>query len=229
MTINKSMNRKTIKHLAMLLMLVSIMVCYLFPNQKLSADRSRNNTNLYKRNNTNLSKNNTNLPKNNTNLPKNSTNLSGNRIEPTINHIDPFIDSIVVTKSRRLMRVYSNGKLFKIYKVSLGKQPVGAKMIQGDKKTPEGIYFIDEKNPNSNFHKSLGISYPNEKDIENAARLGKPVGGNIKIHGLKNEAAFLDKFHHWFDWTAGCIAVTNKEIDELYETVKIGARIEIYP
>jgi murein L,D-transpeptidase YafK len=140
---------------------------------------------------------------------------------------DILIDNIIVYKSNRKMLVFSNDQLLKTYKISLGRQPKGAKEIEGDKKTPEGIYFINDKNPNSSYHKNLSISYPNKDNIEIANRLGKLAGGDIKIHGLRNKIGFIGKFHRWFDWTLGCIAVTNNEIDELYQTVKIGARIEI--
>ena len=139
------------------------------------------------------------------------------------------IDNIVVHKSERKMLVYSNGELLKIYKISLGRQPVGAKEVEGDKKTPEGIYFINDKNPYSGYHKNLGVSYPDKNDIEHAKRLGKPAGGDIKIHGLRNRFGFIGKFHRWSDWTLGCVAVTNSEMDELYRAVKIGAKIEIKP
>jgi murein L,D-transpeptidase YafK len=139
------------------------------------------------------------------------------------------IDNIIVYKSRRQMLVYSNGRLLKTYSVSLGRQPVGAKEFEGDNKTPEGIYFINDKNPNSDYYKNLGVSYPNESDIENAKRFGKSAGGDIKIHGLKNKLGFIGKFHRWFDWTAGCIAVTDNEIDELYSAIKIGTPVEIKP
>jgi len=127
------------------------------------------------------------------------------------------------------MLVYSNGELIKTYKISLGKQPVGAKEFEGDKKTPEGFYFINDKNPNSGYHKNLGISYPDNDDMEYARHLGKPAGGDIKIHGIRNKIGIIGKFHRWFDWTEGCVAVTNEEIDELYEAVKIGTNIEIKP
>ncbi|MBA9072554.1 murein L,D-transpeptidase YafK [Flavobacterium gossypii] len=127
------------------------------------------------------------------------------------------------------MKVYSEGVLLKTYRISLGKNPVGHKQFEGDCKTPEGIYSIDGRNPNSTFHKNLGISYPNEKDLEKAKSLGKPAGGDIKIHGLRNGRGYISKFHRWRDWTAGCIAVTDVEIDELYDAVKIGAEIQIYP
>ena len=142
---------------------------------------------------------------------------------------DIQIDDIVVYKSKRQMTVSSNGQLVKTYKISLGRQPIGAKEFEGDMKTPEGVYFINDKNPNSGYHKNLGISYPGKDDLENANRLGKPAGGDIKIHGIRNKIGFIGKFHRCFDWTLGCIAVTNGEIDELYRAVKIGTRIEIKP
>lgn len=139
------------------------------------------------------------------------------------------IDKIVVYKSKRQLLAYSNGKLIKTYKISLGKVPIGDKEFEGDKKTPEGFYTINDKNPNSGYHKNLGISYPNQEDIENAKRLGKPAGGDVKIHGLRNKMGIIGKFHRWFDWTLGCIAITDSEIDELYSAVKIGTPIEIKP
>jgi len=142
---------------------------------------------------------------------------------------DIQIDNIVVNKSKREMLVYSNGELQKTYKISLGGQPIGHKEFEGDKKTPEGIYSIIDKNPNSGYHKNLGVSYPDKDDLENARQLGKSAGGDIKIHGIRNGIGFIGKFHRWFDWTLGCIAVTDREIDELYKAVKIGTRIEINP
>lgn len=139
------------------------------------------------------------------------------------------IDNIVVLKSKRHLLAYSNGQLLKTYKISIGLQPVGDKQFQGDNKTPEGIYFINDKNPNSICHKNLGISYPNKDDIANAKRLGKSAGGDIKIHGLLNNSGFISKFHRWIGFTYGCIMVTDQEIDELYKAVKIGTRIEIKP
>lgn len=139
------------------------------------------------------------------------------------------IDAIAVFKSKREMHVYSEGKLLKKYTVSLGKEPIGAKQFEGDFKTPEGVYTINERNPNSGYHKNLGVSYPSEKDLSHALKLGKPVGGDIKIHGIRNGGGAIGKFHRWRDWTAGCIAVTNSEIDELYAAVIPNATITIYP
>lgn len=139
------------------------------------------------------------------------------------------IDLIKVYKSKRQLLVYNNNELLKTYTISLGKNSTGHKVFEGDSKTPEGKYTINAKNPNSGYHKNLGVSYPNEKDIEKAKKLGKSAGGDIKIHGLRNGIGFISKFQRWKDWTAGCMAVTNAEIDELYENVKIGTPIEIYP
>lgn len=137
------------------------------------------------------------------------------------------IDKLVVLKSKREMLAYSKGQLVKSYRISLGRQPVGRKDFEGDKKTPEGLYFINDKSSSSGYHKNLGTSYPDKDDIDNADRLGKPPGGDIKIHGLRNGLGFIGKFHRWADWTLGCIAVTNREIRELYASVPIGTPIEI--
>jgi murein L,D-transpeptidase YafK len=139
------------------------------------------------------------------------------------------IDSIVIEKSNRKMDVYSKGELLKTYKISLGRNPSGDKQFEGDKKTPEGEYFICDKNPKSAFHKNIGISYPNQQDIEEAKKIGKNPGGQIKIHGAKNGLSWIGRFHRTIDWTAGCIAVTDKEIDELYNAVQIGSPILIKP
>ncbi|HNY63031.1 MAG TPA: L,D-transpeptidase family protein [Bacteroidales bacterium] len=145
--------------------------------------------------------------------------------------LDPsvIIDKIVVTKHQRTLDLISNDQVVKTYKISLGRVPKGAKEFEGDKKTPEGSYIIDDKNPNSAYHKNLGISYPNKADIEHADSLGKSPGGLIKIHGMKNGFGWIGRFHLLRDWTLGCIAVTDQEIDELYEYVKIGTPIEIKP
>lgn len=137
------------------------------------------------------------------------------------------IDKIQILKDKRLLIVFSGGQKIKTYNISLGKEPVGRKEIEGDAKTPEGIYFVNEKNPKSGYHLNLGISYPNEIDKANAMKLNKSPGGLIKIHGITNGFGFIGKFHRLFDWTQGCIAVTNSEIEELYENVPIGTEIEI--
>ena len=127
------------------------------------------------------------------------------------------------------MLVYNNETLLKTYKIALGGQPIGHKEFEGDKKTPEGKYIINDKNPNSAYHKNLGLSYPNENDLKHAAKFNKSAGGDIKIHGIKNGLGDIGDLHRNIDWTLGCIAVTNEEIDELFQFVKIGSEIEIFP
>lgn len=139
------------------------------------------------------------------------------------------IDKIIVTKHIRRLDLISNNQIVKSYKISLGQVPKGHKEYEGDKKTPEGLYFINDKNPNSGYHKNLGISYPNQNDIQHAKSIGKSPGGLIKIHGIPNGFGWIGRFHLLFDLSLGCIVLTNKEIDELYEIVKIGTPIEIKP
>ncbi len=138
-----------------------------------------------------------------------------------------IIDKILVEKSKRKMYVYSNNQLIKTYRISLGKVPNGAKEFEGDKKTPEGLYSINDKNPNSDYHKNLGISYPNKQNVEFARKHNMNPGGQVKIHGLNRKVSWIGRFHLLIDWTAGCIAVTNSEIDELFDAVSIGTPIEI--
>ena len=137
------------------------------------------------------------------------------------------IDIIVVIKSQHSLLAYSKGELIKTYSVSLGKNPIGTKVYEGDFKTPEGIYTINDKNPSSNFHKSLGISYPNQLDLARTKQLAKAAGGDIKIHGLRNDQGYFGKFQRWKDWTSGCIALTNEEVDDLYKHTPLGIQIEI--
>ncbi len=139
------------------------------------------------------------------------------------------VDSIVVVKRFRHMFVFHNRKLLKVYHISLGEAPVGAKHFEGDRKTPEGIYTIDGKNPNSQAHKALAISYPNENDRKYAKSKALPPGGNIKIHGLLNGTEKEKDDYMSGDWTWGCIAVNNEDMDELYANVKIGTVINILP
>lgn len=138
------------------------------------------------------------------------------------------ISLIKVYKKKRTLEVYEKGMLIKKYKIALGKQPVGHKRFEGDNKTPEGVYYIDGKNPNSAYHKNLGISYPNKTDKAFARKHGKSAGGLIKIHGLPNGKGKIGKLHLMSDWTAGCIAVTDQEIDEIYKATKVGVKIIIY-
>lgn len=140
------------------------------------------------------------------------------------------IDKIVVHKAKREMQVFENKELLKTYPIALGKNPIGHKEFEGDKKTPEGTYTINDRNPNSAYHKNLGISYPNSADIAHAKAHGKSAGGAIKIHGIKNGLGEIIGANHLLkDWTDGCIAVTDREMDELYRAVVDNAVIEILP
>ena len=141
------------------------------------------------------------------------------------------IDNILVEKANRKMYLRHGNEIVRTYKISLGKDPIGAKVKSGDNKTPEGIYTIEKHNPKSAFHLSLKISYPNEDQVKTAKDGGYDPGGDIMIHGYPNKIpAFLFKFwHRWKDWTAGCIAVTNDEIEEIYDIVKDGTPITILP
>ena len=140
------------------------------------------------------------------------------------------INFIVVNKNKREMLVFDRkNQLLKTYTISLGFSPKGKKTKKGDGKTPEGIYYINGKNSKSIAHKNLGISYPNEEDVKTSMLIGKESGGDIKIHGLINKWWFVGKLHHLLDWTNGCIAVNNSEMDELYANVSIGTKIIINP
>lgn len=139
------------------------------------------------------------------------------------------IDLIVINKAQRSMTVYHQNNPLKKYKIALGFEPVGPKQQQGDGKTPEGIYTIIDKNPKSMFHLSLKISYPSTEDILNAKKLGVSPGGDIMIHGLSDGFQWLGKMHTQRDWTLGCIALSNDEIEEIYEHVPVGTKIIINP
>ena len=139
------------------------------------------------------------------------------------------IDSIQVYKSKRKLMFFRNGDVSGEFRISLGFHPKGKKRFEKDGKTPEGLYEIDGKNPNSVAHKNLGISYPNQSDRSFASRAGQKAGGAIKIHGLLKKYRKLGKLHRFYDWTAGCIAVTDEEVDYLYENTAVGTPIRILP
>lgn len=138
----------------------------------------------------------------------------------------PEVTSIVVNKSAGQMYLLHNEKILKDYKIDLGFAPAGPKQFEGDGKTPEGTYLINRRNPNSAFHLSLGISYPNSKDVEFARSQGKRPGGDIFIHGKPNSNKRAAKKENW---TAGCIAVKDREIEEIYAMVRDGTLITIRP
>jgi len=138
-------------------------------------------------------------------------------------------DQVVVLKSMRTLTLMSHGEVLRKYKVALGGSPAGAKQQQGDHRTPEGHYILDRRNPKSRFYKSIHISYPNGKDTREAAKRGVSPGGDIMIHGLPNGFGWLGATHRERDWTDGCIAVTNSEMDEIWDLVPDGTPIEIKP
>lgn len=135
----------------------------------------------------------------------------------------PEVTRIVVYKQSRLMYLLNERRVLKRYRIDLGFAPTGDKKIAGDGRTPEGHYWINRRNPDSRFHLSLGISYPNSRDVAEARAKGKDPGGDIFIHGRGKVLDFLKP-----DWTWGCIAVTNQEIEEIYAMVRNGTPISIY-
>lgn len=138
-------------------------------------------------------------------------------------------DKVIVEKHARQMILLSKGQVVKKYKISLGRNPKGPKVRAGDRKTPEGIYVIDSRNPRSRYHLALHISYPNLSDIKRAKQLGVSPGGDIMIHGIRKGFGWLGPLHRLVNWTKGCITVTNKEIEEIWRAVPDGTRIEIRP
>lgn len=137
--------------------------------------------------------------------------------------------SIVVNKEKRELLLLRAGKVVRSYRVALGRNPVGPKEHEGDGKTPEGAYVISGRNPRSSFHLSLRISYPSPADRARAKRLGVAPGGDIMIHGLPNGHGGAGSRHTASDWTEGCIAVTDEEIEELWRLVPVGTRVQINP
>jgi murein L,D-transpeptidase YafK len=142
---------------------------------------------------------------------------------------DARADRVVVDKSRRVLSLYSDDTLLRTYQIALGSNPEGHKQQQGDSRTPEGTYLIDYRNPQSSYHLSLHISYPNNDDRRRAAERGVSPGGDIFIHGLPPKFAWVGAMHTSLDWTDGCIAVSNKEIEEMWRMVPNGTPIEILP
>jgi murein L,D-transpeptidase YafK len=140
-----------------------------------------------------------------------------------------YADSVLVIKSERRLILQRDGKPWKVYRVALGPVPWGHKLQSGDERTPEGSYLLDYKLHNSQFHKAIRISYPNAADRERARQLGVDPGGNIMIHGQPNESELGIGEAQTFNWTNGCIAVTNEEMDEIWQLVRIGTPIEIRP
>ena len=142
---------------------------------------------------------------------------------------DAVADRIVVEKSARRLTLFQGGRALKSYPVALGRAPAGAKEYEGDQRTPEGIYSIDFHKPDSDYHLALHVSYPEQHDIDRAALQGQSAGSDIMIHGLPNGRGWIGRFHRRTDWTAGCVAVANFEIEEIYRVVPDGTPIELRP
>lgn len=141
----------------------------------------------------------------------------------------PQADRVVIEKAKRTLTVYAGGKRLARFYVALGKQPVGRKLCKGDNRTPEGLYYVSGRKEKSDFHRALRISYPSEVDLDRAREAGCEPGGDIMIHGLKEDWGIANKLHRRTDWTRGCVAVTNEEIEELWALLPDGVVVEIRP
>jgi len=138
-------------------------------------------------------------------------------------------DMVIVNKSESKLYLAKNGKILKQYHIALGANPRGHKQQKGDERTPEGKYILDYKKKDSSFYKAIHISYPNESDKNRARKLGINPGGQIMIHGQKNGFGWLSFISQHFNWTDGCIAVSNSAMDEIWHAVDVGTPIEIRP
>ena len=151
-----------------------------------------------------------------------STSKPENPIPPST-----AIDRVIVDKSDRILKLMSDGKVIRSYRIALGGSPTGHKQQEGDQRTPVGVYTLDYKNENSIAHRSIHISYPNDEDKARAKSLGVNPGGDIMIHGQMNGFGYLGWLNQRRDWTDGCIAITNDEMDGIMDAVILGTPIEI--
>lgn len=143
--------------------------------------------------------------------------------------IEKRADKVLIEKEARKLTLMQGTTVIQTYRIALGAQPIGPKQCQGDHRTPEGHYTIDGRNKNSHFHWSLRLSYPNETDRAVARKRRCNPGGDIFIHGLPNGYGWLGKAHTAHDWTLGCVAVTDQEIEEIWRLVPNGTPVEIKP
>ncbi|HEB91677.1 MAG TPA: hypothetical protein ENI85_19025 [Deltaproteobacteria bacterium] len=149
--------------------------------------------------------------------------------EPLPPHAEPPVDRILVLKAERRLILLAGMESVADYGIALGSAPVGLKRMRGDGRTPEGLYRIDARKRDSDFHRALHISYPNAEDLRRARKSGVDPGGSIMIHGLPNGLGLIGSGHRMVDWTDGCIAVTNEEMDEIWDRVEEGVLVEIRP
>ncbi len=139
------------------------------------------------------------------------------------------VGKIVIVKSDRTMNLMSGDHVIRTYRVALGRNPVGPKTRYGDHKTPEGLYFVDAKKSPSRFHLALHLSYPNQADRDRAQKEHVNPGSDVEIHGIENGLGWIGSLHRRMDWTDGCVAVTDSEIDEIWNAVAVGTPVEIRP
>ncbi|WP_022710318.1 murein L,D-transpeptidase family protein [Pseudochrobactrum sp. AO18b] len=152
----------------------------------------------------------------------------GSGTAPAMAAVEQQADKIIVRKTAREMQLLRGDEVLRTYRIALGGVPEGHKLQEGDQKTPVGDYVIDWRNPRSMAHLSLHISYPNEQDAAKAKEANVSPGGNIMIHGLPNGWGALGAIHHLWDWTDGCVAVTNSEMQEIWSLVPNGTPISLY-
>lgn len=152
----------------------------------------------------------------------------GSGMAPAMVAVEQQADKIEVRKGVRELQLLRGDEVLRTYRIALGGAPEGHKLQEGDQKTPVGSYIIDWRNPRSMAHLSLHISYPNEQDTAKAMEANVSPGGNIMIHGLPNGWGFLSSVHHLWDWTDGCVAVTNQEMQEIWSMVPNGTPIMIF-
>jgi hypothetical protein len=138
-------------------------------------------------------------------------------------------ESLVVEKSLRRLTLWQGGLPVRTYDIALGSSPVGAKEQAGDNRTPEGLYHIDARNPKSRFHLGLHVSYPNAQDVARARAQGVAPGGDIMLHGLPPKQSDVGPLHRAYDWTNGCVALTDAEIEEVFAAVPVGTPIRFLP
>jgi murein L,D-transpeptidase YafK len=138
-------------------------------------------------------------------------------------------DRIVVEKGARTLTLFRGTTQLKVYRVALGRAPVGPKREEGDHRTPEGSYLIDRRKADSDFHLALHISYPNQDDVAQASARSVSAGSDIMIHGLPNGSGWIGALRRRKNWTDGCVAVTDQEIEEIWRAVPDGTAVEIRP
>jgi murein L,D-transpeptidase YafK len=158
-------------------------------------------------------------------LPMLLSGCSHNQSTANLEHAD----KILVLKSAHTLNLLSDGHIFRSYSVALGRNPLGAKARKGDHKTPEGLYTIDSKKQHSRFYRALHISYPDVTDKTRARVEGYDPGGDVENHGIENGLGWIGRLHRTVDWTDGCVALTDDEMDEIWSAVDVGTPVEIRP